>query len=125
MIELWLSIVFGVVVAIMLAVDLFAFRDQKHGIAFKPALLLSVGWVALALLFNLAVWYFHGSRPALAYLAGYLVEKSLSMDNVFVFALIFVYFSVPGKHQHRALISSMIGPLIPIGVVQELHLAGA
>lgn len=98
---LW--IVFGVLVVVMLALDLGVFHRKAHVVRLREALVWSGIWVALSLLFGLGIYYHLGSEKALLFLTSYVVEKSLSVDNIFVFLLIFSYFSVPAKHQHRVL----------------------
>ncbi|MBL8877765.1 MAG: TerC family protein [Phycisphaerales bacterium] len=104
----------------MLALDLGVFHRKAHEVRFKEALTWSVVWVALALLFNFGIlqgWFGpylpeERSLRAKEFLVGYLVEKSLSIDNVFVFAMVFAYFSVPAAYQHRVLFYGIIGALL-------------
>lgn len=111
---------FNLFVLAMLALDLGVFHRTAHEVKFKEAITWSVVWIALALLFNLGIYtgwvgdYAADDRPrvALEFLAGYLVEKSLSVDNVFVFAMIFSYFAVPAAYQHRVLFYGILGALI-------------
>jgi tellurite resistance protein TerC len=84
----------------MLALDLGVFHRKAHVVSFRESITWTVVWVALALLFNGGIWHFYGSQKALEFFTGYLIEKSLSVDNVFVFALLFSYFAVPTKYQH-------------------------
>lgn len=109
-------------VLLMLALDLGVFHRKAHRIEMKEALMWSAVWVGLALVFNLGVYAFwdriqpesglSNQEAALAFLAGYLVEKALSVDNIFVFLLIFSYFSVPDRYQHRVLFWGILGALV-------------
>lgn len=107
---MWLA--FVAFVAAMLALDLFVFHRHAHEVSFREASLFSAMWVGLGLAFGVVVLVFGGSTAGGEYFAGYLIEKALSVDNVFVFALIFTYFSVPAKYQHRVLFWGVIGALI-------------
>ena len=100
--QVWIWIAFNVFVLMMLAVDLGVLHRRSHAVTLKEALVWSGVWSALALLFNLGVYAWYGPQPALAFLTGYLIEKSLSVDNIFVFMLIFSYFKVPARYQMRA-----------------------
>jgi len=90
-------------VLIMLALDLGVFHRQARVVNVKEALRWSAIWIALALLFNLGVYLWYGTDAALAFLTGYVLEESLSVDNLFVFLMIFAYFSVPTVYQHKVL----------------------
>ncbi len=105
-------IFFNLFILIMLTLDLSLFHRKSHTISFKEACLWSLFWIALALLFNVGIYFFLGKEPALNFLSGYLIEKSLSVDNLFVFLLIFQYFHTPSKYQHRILFWGIIGALI-------------
>jgi tellurite resistance protein TerC len=96
----------------MLALDLGVFHRQAHEVKVKEALIWSAVWIALALLFNLGVYFWRGSEVALEFFTGYLIEKSLSVDNIFVFILIFSYFSVPALYQHKVLFWGILGALL-------------
>lgn len=96
----------------MLALDLGVFHRKAHVVRLKEALGWSVVWICLALLFNLLIYFWLGSETALQFLAGYIIEKSLSVDNLFVFLLIFSYFSVPSVYQHKILFWGILGALI-------------
>jgi tellurite resistance protein TerC len=96
----------------MLALDLGVFHRKAHVIKIKEALLWSGFWIALALLFNLGIYFWRGPETALEFLTGYLIEKSLSVDNLFVFLLIFTYFDVPPLYQHKVLFWGILGALI-------------
>jgi tellurite resistance protein TerC len=110
--RVWLWIGFNVFVLAMLALDLGVFHRQAHVVRFKESLVWTVVWVVLALLFNLGLWHFAGGTVALQFLTGYLIEKSLSVDNVFVFALLFSYFAVPPLYQHKVLFWGVLGALV-------------
>ncbi len=104
--------VFSVVVLLLLVLDLKVFHRKAHTVNIKEALLLSAFWVALALLFNLLIYFWKGPDKALEFLTGYLLEKSLSVDNLFIFLLIFSYFKVPSLYQHKVLFWGIIGALV-------------
>ncbi len=110
-VPLWLWIAFAAVVLIALAVDLLAHRGA-HAIGFREAAAWSGVWVGLALAFAVVVWIVLGPVAAAEYTTAWLLEKSLSVDNLFVFALIFTYFSVPKEYQHRVLFYGVIGALV-------------
>ncbi len=105
-------ILFNLFVLLMLALDLGVFHRKSHEVTIREALIWSGVWIALALLFNAGLWLVLGATPALEFLTGYVVEKSLSVDNIFVFLIIFSAFQVPKIHQHRVLIWGIIGALI-------------
>ena len=107
----WLWAGFNLFILAMLALDLGVFHRKSHEVSVREATIWSLVWVSLALLFNAGLWYFRGSGPALEFLTGYLIEKSLSVDNIFVIALIFSYFSVPAAYQHRVLFWGILGAL--------------
>jgi len=108
----WLWVGFHLFVFAMLALDLGVFHRKAHVVSFRESLTWTVVWISLALLFNLGIWHFRGEQPALEFLTGYLIEYSLSMDNVFVFALIFSYFGVPQEYRHRVLFWGILGALV-------------
>ncbi|HQR25421.1 MAG TPA: TerC family protein [Nocardioides sp.] len=99
------------VILAMLAVDLLAHRTA-HVVSVKEAATWSAVWVTLGLAFGGVVWWAYGARAGGEYFAGYLIEKSLAIDNVFVFALIFTYFAVPREYQHRVLFYGVLGALV-------------
>jgi len=107
---MWLA--FGCSVAAMLLVDLLAFGRRGERIPLRRALVWSVAWTLLGLAFAVFLWLWQGREPAGEYLAGYLIEKSLSIDNLFVFALIFTYFGVPPAFQRRALFWGIVGAIV-------------
>jgi len=92
-----------VLVLIMLVLDLGVFHRQAHEVKLKEALAWSAVWIILSLVFNAVIWHYMGKVKALEFFTGYLVEKSLSVDNLFVFILIFTAFAVPAKYQHKVL----------------------
>jgi tellurite resistance protein TerC len=103
---------FVALILFLLALDLFVFHREAHEVSFREATLFSVFWIALGLTFGAVVWIWMGHQAGGEYLAGYLIEKSLSVDNIFVFALIFSYFGVPAKYQHRVLFWGIVGALV-------------
>lgn len=109
--QLWMWIGFGVFVLSMLALDLGVFHRKSHTVGLKEALTWSAAWVALAGLFNAGIWHWRGHDKGLEFLTSYLVELSLSVDNLFVFLLIFAYFKVPAQYQHKVLFWGIIGAL--------------
>ena len=127
--QLWLWIGFGVFVLAMLALDLGVFHRKSHIVGMKEALTWSVVWIALALLFNAGVWYWRGPDQGLTFLTGYVVELSLSVDNLFVFLLIFAYFKMPAQYQHKVLFCGILGALVMravfigagIALIQKFH----
>ncbi|MGY1770984.1 TerC family protein [Blastococcus sp. SYSU D00813] len=113
----WLAVL-GLIV-VMLAVDLFAHR-RAHVIAVREAALWSAAWVAIGVGFGAWVWWAHGAESGQQYFAGYLIEKSLAVDNVFVWAIVFTFFAVPREYQHRVLFLGVLGAL----VLRGLFIAG-
>ena len=114
-VPLWLWIaVLGAVLA-MLLVDLVAHR-HAHVIGVREAAVWSVIWVACGVGFGALVWWGYGAELGQQYFAGYLIEKSLAVDNVFVWAIIFSYFAVPREYQHRVLFLGVLGALVFRGV---------
>ncbi len=107
----WEWIAFGAVVLLMLGIDIFVHRGEHADSRFR-ALLWTVIWVAAGLLFNIFVWFDRGGRAAQEYLASYLIEKSLSLDNLFVFLIIFKTLRIPAAHQRKALSWGIFGALV-------------
>ena len=105
-------VIFNLFVLAMLALDLGVFHRKEHEVKFKEAVIWSIVWITLALLFNSGIYFWKGSKPALEFLTGYVIEKSLSVDNIFVFLLIFSYFKVPAQYQHKVLFWGILGALI-------------
>jgi tellurite resistance protein TerC len=113
--SIWLWVGFNAAVLAMLALDLGVFHRKAHEVSLREAAGWTAIWVTLALAFNAGIWYFAGRQPALEFLTGYLVEKSLAVDNIFVIALIFSYFAVPSAYQHRVLFWGILGALVMRG----------
>src|SRR5688572_10880389 len=113
----------------MLAVDLGVFHRRAHEVSLKEAAVWSAVWISLALLFAYGIYHFRGPKAGLQYLTGYLIEKALSVDNIFVFVLIFSYFRVPARYQHRVLFWGILGALVMRGamiaagayLIQQFH----
>lgn len=103
---------FLVFVMLMLILDLGVFHRNSHEVKVKEALIWSGVWISLALLFNYGLYLYMGKEKALEFLAGYLIEKSLSVDNLFVFIMLFTYFNVSPKYQHKVLFWGIIGALV-------------
>jgi tellurite resistance protein TerC len=99
-------------IIVLLLVDLVVFHREAHDVSTKEAAIESIVWVSIGLAFTLVVWWGFSGAAAGEYISGYLIEKSLSVDNVFVWALIFSYFKVPGKYQHRVLFWGIFGALV-------------
>ncbi len=110
--NLWLWIGFNAFVLIMLALDLGVFHRKAHVVTIKESLTWTGIWVAMALLFNVGVAHYMGNDKALEFFTGYVIEKSLSVDNVFVIALLFSYFAVPTLYQHKVLFWGILGALV-------------
>lgn len=107
---------FNLLVLVMLAIDLGFFHRKDHKISIKEGLVWSVIWIVVALLFNVIVYFWEGDAKALQFFTGYLIERSLSIDNIFVFLLIFTYFGVPDKFQYKVLFWGIIGALLMRGL---------
>ncbi|NML64730.1 TerC family protein [Hymenobacter sp. RP-2-7] len=105
-------ILFNLGIIGLLLLDLLVLNRRAHAVTLREALLQTAGWVALALCFNLYVYQHMGHEAGLQWLTGYLVEEALSVDNLFVFLLIFSYFKVPDEHQHRVLFWGILGALV-------------
>ena len=105
-------ILFNLFVLLMLALDLGVFHRKSHEVSLKEALTWTFVWVFLALVFNALIYYWRGQQQALEFFTGYLVEKALSVDNIFVFIMIFSYFQIPSKYQHRVLFWGILGALV-------------
>jgi tellurite resistance protein TerC len=118
----WLLAGFLGFVVVMLALDLGVFHRKDHEVKAKEALGWSVFWVSLALVFNLGVWHWFGSQRGVEFLSAYLIEKSLSVDNVFVFVVIFGALGIPSMYQHRVLFWGILSALVLRGA---MILAGA
>jgi tellurite resistance protein TerC len=107
---LWLG--FTIFVLVMLALDLGVFHRKSHSISVREALTWTGVWIALALVFDAGIYHFFGAKPALEFLTGYVIEKALSVDNLFVFLLVFGYFRVPSELQHGVLFWGILGALV-------------
>ena len=127
--QLWLWIGFNAFVLAMLAVDLLVFHKEAHEVRAREAAAWSLVWVVLALVFGGGVYRFMGRDAGLEYFTGYLIEKALSVDNIFVFVLIFSSFRVPARYQHRVLFWGILGALLMRGamiaagayLIQQFH----
>ena len=115
-VPIWMWLGFNGFVLAMLAVDLGIFHRKAHEVGLREATAWSVVWVTLAMAFNGWIWYAWGKGPALEFLTGYLIEKSLSIDNIFVFVMLFSYFAVPRQYQHRVLFWGILGALLMRGI---------
>jgi tellurite resistance protein TerC len=111
-VEPWIWIAFVSFILGMLAIDLLVFQREAHAVSMREAGIWSGIWIALGLSFGAVVWLWQGPEAGGEYLAGYLIEKSLSVDNIFVFALVFGYFAVPAAYQHRVLFWGVFGALV-------------
>lgn len=111
---LWVG--FFVFVAVMLCLDLFVFHKDAHEVKFREAVLFSVFWIGLALLFNVGIYFYLGHQKALEFLTGYVIEKSLSVDNLFVFIMLFSFFQIKGKYQHKILFWGIMGAIVIRGI---------
>lgn len=110
--SLTLWIIFNAFIVAMLILDLAIFHKENQEESIKKALVWTGIWIAMALVFGIGVYYYMGSQTALDYYTGYLIEKSLSVDNIFVFLLVFSYFKVPEKFQHKVLFWGIFGALV-------------
>jgi tellurite resistance protein TerC len=108
--HLWL--IFLVTMVAALAIDLGVFHRKSHTIGLRGALLESIAWISVSLLFNVWIYFSQGPQAGLEFLTGYLVEKSLSVDNIFVFLIIFQSFKIPAKSQHKVLFYGVVGALV-------------
>ncbi|CAB4554519.1 MAG: TerC/Alx family metal homeostasis membrane protein [Actinobacteria bacterium] len=114
-VELWMWLSVVGLILVMLLIDLFAHR-KAHEIAVKEAAIWSAFWVATGIGFGVLVWNFFGAEYGQQYFAGFLIEKSLAVDNVFIWAIIFTSFAVPRKYQHRVLFLGVLGALVFRGI---------
>src|SRR5215471_19696693 len=110
-VSFWAWAAFAAFVVMMLILDLFVLHRRAHEVTLREAGLWSAVWVGMGLGFAGLLWLWQGGGTAQAYLAGYLIEKSLSLDNVFVFAVIFSAFAIPARYQHRVLMAGIAGAL--------------
>jgi len=112
---LWIA--FNAVVLALLALDLFVFHRSAHEVRFREAAAWSVFWIVLSLAFGAGVYFFRGHEDGLEFITGYLIEKALSVDNIFVFVLVFSYFRVPLAYQHRVLFWGILAALLMRGAM--------
>lgn len=125
--SIWIA--FNLFIVGMLVLDLKVFHQKPHEVKIREAMAWSAFWIILALLFNLGIYFWQGPQAGLEFLTGYLIEKSLSVDNLFVFLLIFSYFKVPAIYQHKVLFWGILGALIlraififaGIALIQQFH----
>ncbi len=115
--NIWWWVAFNALILSLLALDLGVFHKRGHAVGMREAITWSAVWVSLACLFGLGIWWQLGAEPALEFAAGYLVEEALSVDNLFVFILIFGYFKVPPAYQHRVLFWGILGALVMRGIM--------
>jgi tellurite resistance protein TerC len=108
-------VAFNVFVLGVLALDLSVIHRRTHSIGFREALWWSAAWITLSLLFNAALYFWRGPQAALEFFSGYILEKSLSVDNLFVFAVVFDYMAVPARYQHKVLFWGVLGALVMRG----------
>jgi tellurite resistance protein TerC len=113
-------IAFNLVILIAIALDLRVFHQRPHKIEIREAALASFGWISVSVLFGLVILHYYGEQPALEYFTGYLIEKALSVDNLFLFLVIFRAFAVEERFQHRLLEWGVVGALIMRGVLIAL-----
>ncbi len=127
--QTYLWVLFAVVILGLLALDLGIFHRKSHTVKMREALTWSGVWIALALIFNGFIYYTRGPVPAMEFLTGYLVEEALSVDNLFVFLMVFSFFRVPAEYQHKILFWGIIGALFMraafilagITLIQQFH----
>ncbi|MFN8391427.1 MAG: TerC family protein [Bdellovibrionota bacterium] len=115
--EGYLGFLVGLVILVVLTIDLGLFNRHTHELSLKKAFWWSVFWIAFALSFNVVICFVIGPIPAVEFLTGYLVEKSLSVDNLFVFLMIFTYFKVEAAHQRKVLLWGIIGAVVMRGLL--------
>src|ERR687896_774398 len=110
--SIWLWVGFGIFILLMLSLDLGLLNRKAHAPSYKEASMWSAVWVSLALIFSVGIFRYLGTEKGLEFLAGYIIELSLSVDNLFVFLLVFSYFKVPARYQHRVLFWGVMGALV-------------
>lgn len=115
--NIWLWVGFNLFVIALLIIDLGVFHRKAHAVSTKEAAIWTVVWISLALLFNAGIFLLEGREPGMMFLAGYLIEKSLSVDNIFVFVMLFSFFAVPREYQHRVLFWGILGALVMRGTL--------
>jgi tellurite resistance protein TerC len=114
---LWMWAIFLAIVLFLLVLDLGVLHKESKEIGIKESLLLSTFYIAVGVAFGGWIWYQSGEQPALEYLTGFVVEKSLAMDNIFIIAMIFSYFAIPRQYQHRVLLWGILGVIVMRGVM--------
>lgn len=122
-------VLFNLFVAVMLALDLGVFHRKAHTVKFREALGWTIVWIALAAGFAVLIYFWHGRGPALEFVTGYVIELSLSVDNLFVFLVIFRFFKVSGSNQHKVLFWGILGALVMrglfillgVGLIRNVH----
>jgi tellurite resistance protein TerC len=127
--SLTLWVVFNIFIVSMLIIDLMVFNRKPHEISIKESLVWTGIWVLLAVIFGIGLYFYMSPQDSLDYFTGYLIEKSLSVDNIFVFLLIFTYFGVDAKYQHRVLFWGIFGALvfrfififIGVALIEQFH----
>lgn len=127
--SIWEWVAFGTIISVMLFLDLGVFHKKSHTVSIKESLIWTGVWIALALMFNGWIYFEMGNVKALEFLTGYVIEKSLSIDNIFVISLIFSYFKVPSQFQHRVLFWGVLGALVfriififaGVALIQKFH----
>src|SRR6478735_7054358 len=103
---------FNLFVVLMLALDLGVFHKKSHEVSIREALIWTGVWISLAMVFNIFIYYYFNNDKAFEFFTGYLIEKSLSVDNIFVIIMIFSYFNVPKAYQHKVLFWGILGALV-------------
>jgi len=116
-------VVFGILVIFLLVLDLGVFNKKAHVISLKEAVYTSAIWIGIAFAFNIGIYYFNGERQAIEFLTGYIVEKSLSVDNIFVMIMIFNIFQIPPQFQHKVLFYGILGAILFRGAMIFLGIA--
>lgn len=127
--SVWEWVAFAAIITIMMFLDLGVFHKKSHTVSIKESLIWTAVWIALALCFNTWIYFSMGSQLGLEFLTGYVIEKSLSIDNIFVISLIFSYFRVPAQFQHRVLFWGVLGALVfriififaGVALIQKFH----
>ncbi len=127
--QILLWIIFIIFIIGMLILDFLVLQKREHEISIREALLWTLFWIALSLIFNVGIYFYMGFDYALEFLTGYLIEKSLSVDNIFVFILIFSYFGIPSRYQHKILFWGILGAVVMravfifagVAVIERFH----
>jgi tellurite resistance protein TerC len=124
---LWTGFIFFIIG--MLVLDMLVLQKKNREISIKEAILWTLFWIVLSLIFNVGIYFYMGFNYALEFLTGYLIEKALSIDNIFVFIIIFTYFDIPAKYQHKVLFWGILGAIVMraafifagVALIKELH----